>query len=148
MLASPSDTVTGPKMAIEMALAGGMGIIHANQSIEQQVEMVKAVKRFVSGFILEPFVMGPTQSLADLDALKEAKGVSSVPITSDGQLAGRLVGLVTSRDADRCEDRKEFLCRAFAAKAYISLFTLRLEHMMYDMYVVYIYLFFFFFLIN
>lgn len=116
VLASPSDTVTGPKMAIEMALAGGMGIIHANQSIEKQVQMVQTVKRFVSGFILEPFVMGPTQSLADLDALKEVKGISSVPITSDGQLGGRLVGIVSSRDADRCEDRTEFLCRASSLK--------------------------------
>eukprot|EP00913_Durusdinium_trenchii_P031685 g29671.t1 len=73
VLGSPSDTVTGPKMAIELALHGAMGIIHANQSVESQVNMVQAVKRFVSGFILEPFVMSPTQTLADLDKLKETR---------------------------------------------------------------------------
>ena len=51
--------------------------------------------------------MSPTQTLADLDKLKDSKGVSSVPITHDGQLGGRLVGIVTCRDADLCEDRKE-----------------------------------------
>ncbi|CAK9044999.1 unnamed protein product [Durusdinium trenchii] len=110
VLGSPSDTVTGPKMAIELALHGAMGIIHANQSVESQVNMVQAVKRFVSGFILEPFVMSPTQTLADLDKLKETKGVSSVPITHDGRLGGRLVGIVTARDTDLCEDRSECLC--------------------------------------
>ncbi len=69
--------------------------------------MVQSVKRVVSGFILEPCVMSPTQTLADLDKLKDSKGVSSVPITHDGQLGGRLVGIVTCRDADLCEDRKE-----------------------------------------
>lgn len=116
VLGSPSDTVTEAKMAIELALAGGMGIIHANQSIESQVEMVQQVKRFVSGFILEPFVMSPTQTLAELDKLKDTKGVSSVPITHDGQLGGRLLGIVTSRDADLCEDRKEFLCKVMTEK--------------------------------
>lgn len=116
MIGSPSDTVTEDKMAIELALAGGIGMIHGNQSIENQVKMVQSVKRFVSGFILEPFVMSPTQTLADLDKLKDSKGVSSVAITHDGQLGGRLLGIVTSRDADLCEDRKEYLCKVMTEK--------------------------------
>ncbi|CAJ1393234.1 unnamed protein product [Effrenium voratum] len=116
VVSGPSDTVTEAKMATELALAGGLGIIHGNQSIQNQVEMVQAVKRFVSGFILEPKVLSPTHKLADLDKLKAATGIASVPVTENGQLGSKVVGIVTSRDSDLCEDRGEYLSRVMTEK--------------------------------
>ncbi|OLP94192.1 Inosine-5'-monophosphate dehydrogenase [Symbiodinium microadriaticum] len=109
IIGSPSDTVTDSNMAIALALSGAMGIIHANQDIQRQVSMVQAVKRFVSGFVLEPVVMRPTQTLADLDKLK-------VPITDTGGLGGELLGIVTARDADLCADRREYLSRVMTER--------------------------------
>ncbi|KAG1700192.1 hypothetical protein DVH05_012000 [Phytophthora capsici] len=98
---SPMDTVTESHMAIVIALQGGLGFLHCNNTIEQQAEMVRAVKHYENGFIPEPKVLGPTSTVADLDELK----VSGVPITEDGSTTGKLVGLVTSRDVDFIEDR-------------------------------------------
>ncbi|KAF4132566.1 IMP dehydrogenase/GMP reductase domain-containing protein [Phytophthora infestans] len=101
IVSSPMDTVTEANMAIAIALQGGLGFLHCNNSIEQQSEMVRAVKVYENGFIPEPKVLGPTNTVLDLDQLK----VSGVPITEDGQPTGKLVGLVTSRDVDFIEDR-------------------------------------------
>lgn len=100
VLGSPVDTVTEAEMAISLALAGGMGIIHANQTIENQVEMIKRVKRHVSGFILEPLVLGEKHTLADWDRLRRRTGVSSAPITDTGKLGGRLLGWVGARETE------------------------------------------------
>ncbi|CAE7616882.1 unnamed protein product [Symbiodinium pilosum] len=116
IIGSPSDTVTEANMAIALALSGAMGIIHANQDIDRQVSMVQAVKRFVSGFVLEPVVMRPTHSLADLDKLKAATGITTVPVTDTGGLGGELLGIVTARDADLCADRREYLSRVMTEK--------------------------------
>ncbi|KAE9049988.1 Inosine-5'-monophosphate dehydrogenase [Phytophthora rubi] len=101
IVSSPMDTVTEADMAIAIALQGGLGFVHCNNSIEQQTEMVRAVKHFENGFIPQPKVLRPSNSVADLDQLK----VSGVPITEDGSVKGKLVGLVTSRDVDFLEDR-------------------------------------------
>ncbi|KAJ8559105.1 hypothetical protein ON010_g8343 [Phytophthora cinnamomi] len=101
IVSSPMDTVTEASMAIAIALQGGLGFLHYNNSIEQQAEMVRAVKHYENGFIPEPKVLSPSSSVADLDELK----VSGVPITEDGSVKGKLVGLVTSRDVDFLEDR-------------------------------------------
>ncbi|KAG7381423.1 Inosine-5'-monophosphate dehydrogenase 1 [Phytophthora pseudosyringae] len=101
IVSSPMDTVTEANMAIAIALHGGLGFLHCNNSIEQQAEMVRAVKHYENGFIPEPKVLGRTNTVADLDELK----VSGVPITEDGRPTGKLVGLVTSRDVDFIEDR-------------------------------------------
>ena len=82
-----------------------MGIIHANCSIEEQVEMVRRVKRYENGFILDPAVMSPNNTIRDLDILKEQKNISGVPITEDGRSSSRLLGLCTRRDTDFIEDR-------------------------------------------
>eukprot|EP00439_Symbiodinium_sp_Y106_P020571 s2119_g2.t1 len=116
IIGSPSDTVTDSNMAIALALSGAMGIIHANQDIQRQVSMVQAVKRFVSGFVLEPVVMRPTHTLADLDKLRAATGITTVPITDTGGLGGELLGIVTARDADLCTDRREYLSRVMTER--------------------------------
>ncbi|XP_026191327.1 inosine-5'-monophosphate dehydrogenase [Cyclospora cayetanensis] len=105
LVSSPMDTVTEHKMAIGVALMGGIGIIHNNMGIAQQVEQVRKTKRFENGFITEPFVLKPTDTVSDVDCIKKKYGYSSVPITSTGTLGGKLLGIVTSRDLDFITDR-------------------------------------------
>jgi len=106
LISSPMDTVTETEMAVTLALVGGIGIIHCNQSIAEQEKMVSQVKRYQNGFIMDPYVLGPSNSVADVDKIKASEGFSGVPITDNGQLGGKLIGMVTSRDIDCVEDRR------------------------------------------
>ena len=108
-LSSRMDTVTESEMAINMALHGGMGIIHNNNTLEKQVEEVSRVKRFRNGFITEPFVLSPDNTIADIDKIKQTYGFSGIPITDTGKLGGKLLGIVTNRDVDFLENRNILL---------------------------------------
>ncbi|MGE0201622.1 MAG: IMP dehydrogenase [Candidatus Melainabacteria bacterium] len=105
LASSPMDTVTEADMAIHMALHGGIGIIHYNNAIEEQQEQVLTVKRFKNGFITHPQVLTPSHTIADVDVLKHQYGFSGIPITENGRMGGKLLGMVTSRDVDFHEDR-------------------------------------------
>ncbi|MCE5972137.1 IMP dehydrogenase [Sinirhodobacter sp. WL0062] len=95
LLSSAMDTVTEAKMAIAMAQAGGMGVIHRNLSVEQQAAEVSRVKRFESGIVYNPITLTPEQTLADAKALVERFNVSGFPVVDAD---GRVVGIVTNRD--------------------------------------------------
>jgi len=99
-LSSPMDTVTEAQMAIYMALLGGIGIIHYNNTIEEQARQVGLAKRFENGFITDPVCLSPDHRISDVDEIKKHHGFSSIPVTEDGTRQTRLIGIVTGRDTD------------------------------------------------
>ena len=100
VISSAMDTVTESALAIAMARAGGVGIIHKNMTIEQQAVEVDNVKRSEHGVITDPFFLSPEHTLADADALMGKFKISGVPVTVDG----KLVGILTNRDLRFEED--------------------------------------------
>jgi IMP dehydrogenase len=95
ILSSAMDTVTEARLAIALAREGGIGIVHRNLSIEEQVSEIDKVKRSESGMIVEPVTLPPDAKVADALAVMERYHISGVPITED---EGRLVGILTNRD--------------------------------------------------
>jgi len=95
LVSAAMDTVTESRMAIAMAQAGGMGVIHRNLTIDEQSKEVRRVKRFESGIVYNPITLRPDQTLADAKALQERYRVTGFPVVDD---AGRVVGIVTNRD--------------------------------------------------
>jgi len=98
VVCGPSDIIVEEKMAVAVALQGGIGIIHRDQSIEEQVAMVKRVKQHQNGFVLDVYTAAPHHSVADARKIQEAHGCNSIPITDNGQVGGKVKGLVTARD--------------------------------------------------
>jgi IMP dehydrogenase len=100
LLSAAMDTVTEARLAIALAQEGGIGIVHKNMTIEQQAQQVRAVKKFESGVIKDPFTVSPNTSIREVLALTRAHNISGVPVVEGGQL----VGIVTNRDT-RFESR-------------------------------------------
>jgi len=92
------QSVSDSNMAIALARNGGLSFIFGSQSIEDQVEMVRKVKKFKAGFVISDANLKPEQTLKDVIALKEKTGFSTIGITHDGTSSGKLLGMVTSRD--------------------------------------------------
>ncbi|WP_166415682.1 IMP dehydrogenase [Cochlodiniinecator piscidefendens] len=101
LLSSAMDTVTESRMAIAMAQAGGIGVIHKNLDTDAQAKEVRRVKRFVSGTVYNPITLTPDQTLADAKALMERYRVTGFPVVSEN---GLVVGIVTNRDMRFAQD--------------------------------------------
>ncbi|MFT6912267.1 MAG: IMP dehydrogenase, partial [Paracoccaceae bacterium] len=95
LLSSAMDTVTEARMAIAMAQAGGMGVIHRNLDVEQQSREVRRVKRFESGVVYNPITLRPDQTVGDAKALQERYRITGFPVVDD---RGHVLGIVTNRD--------------------------------------------------
>jgi len=102
ILSAAMDTVTEGRLAIAMAQAGGIGVVHRNLTPEDQAEQVRQVKKFESGMVVNPLVIGPDATLADALEVMHRNGISGVPVVenggSGGHHVGRLVGILTNRD--------------------------------------------------
>jgi len=95
VLSAAMDTVTEARLAIALAREGGVGVVHRNLPIEQQVEEVDKVKRSESGMIVDPITLPPEATVGDAEAIMSKYHISGVPITENGK---RLVGILTNRD--------------------------------------------------
>lgn len=100
LLSAAMDTVTEAPMAIAMAQAGGMGVLHRNMSDEEQAAMVRQVKKYESGMVVNPVTMFPDETLADAMELMHRHKISGIPVVerSDGNGPKKLVGILTHRD--------------------------------------------------
>jgi len=104
VLSSAMDTVTEADMAIVMAQLGGLGVLHRNLTIEEQVAAVRAVKRFESGMVVNPITMRPEQTLAEALSLMSSNRISGIPVV---EANGKLVGIITNRDVRFAENRQQ-----------------------------------------
>ncbi|MEO1235239.1 MAG: IMP dehydrogenase, partial [Planctomycetota bacterium] len=98
VLSSPMDTVTEAALAIALAQEGGLGVVHKNLSVEDQVREVVKVKRSANGVITDPVTLPPEAPAGEVRRLMETQKISGVPITDDGTSGGVVVGIVTRRD--------------------------------------------------
>ncbi|MBX9739912.1 MAG: IMP dehydrogenase, partial [Beijerinckiaceae bacterium] len=100
IVSSAMDTVTEARLAIAMAQAGGIGVIHRNLEPDEQAEEVRKVKRFESGMVVNPITVFPDETLGDALALMRHHGISGIPVVerAGDSKPGKLVGILTNRD--------------------------------------------------
>lgn len=98
LVSAAMDTVTESEMAIEMALSGGIGVIHKNLTPAEQAQEVASVKRFENGFIRNPEVLSPESSIEEAYRIRQDLGFKAIPVTEAGKLNGKVVGLITAND--------------------------------------------------
>lgn len=108
IVAGFSPSASADSMAITVALLGGLGVIHRQQSLKEQTAQLRKVKQYECGFVLNPSCLGMKSTVADAQRIQEQFGCSSIPITENGKMGGKLVGLVTKRDTEG-QERKTLL---------------------------------------
>ncbi len=111
ILSAAMDTVTESRMAIAMAQAGGLGIVHRNLTPAEQAEEVRQVKKFESGMVVNPITIGPDATLQDALSLMETHRISGIPVVENGGVGGhqtgRLIGILTNRDVRFASDPRQ-----------------------------------------
>ena len=105
LLSAAMDTVTESSLAIAMAQAGGIGVIHRNLDIDRQADEVRRVKKYESGMVVDPLTIAPAQTLADAHAMMDAHGISGIPVVEEG--TRKLVGILTNRDVRFATDTSQ-----------------------------------------
>ena len=121
LLSSAMDTVTEDGMAIAMAQNGGMGILHRNMGVEQQAEMVRRVKRYESGMVVNPITIEPEATLGQALAVMRQHNISGIPVTEKS--SGRLVGILTNRDVRFAEDMKQPVAELMTAEGLVKVYN-------------------------
>jgi IMP dehydrogenase len=101
VVSSAMDTVTEADMAIVLAQMGGIGVLHRNLTIEEQVAAVRQVKRFESGMVVNPITIEPDAPLGEAQELMQANRISGIPVV---EASGKLVGILTNRDVRFADD--------------------------------------------
>jgi IMP dehydrogenase len=96
LTSSAMDTVTESRLAIAMAQAGGLGVLHRNMTVEEQADMVREVKRYESGMVINPVTITPQTTLGEIRAIVAKKKISGFPVVDPS--SGKLVGILTNRD--------------------------------------------------
>ncbi|MGO7445217.1 IMP dehydrogenase [Rhizobium ruizarguesonis] len=104
IISSAMDTVTESRLAIAMAQAGGLGVIHRNLTPIEQAEQVRQVKKFESGMVVNPVTIGPDATLADALGVMKSYSISGIPVV---EKSGRLVGILTNRDVRFASDPEQ-----------------------------------------
>ena len=109
LISAAMDTVTEAGLAIAMAQAGGLGVIHRNLSVAEQAEHVRRVKKFESGMVVNPVTVAPDKTLAEALSLMERYHISGIPVVEDvgANGTGRLVGILTNRDVRFADDPRQ-----------------------------------------
>src|SRR6202047_2635392 len=109
IIASAMDTVTEARMAIAMAQAGGLGVLHRNLAPEDQAAQVRQVKKFESGMVVNPVTIHPDATLAEALGLMKNHGISGIPVVerSAEGTPGKLVGILTNRDVRFANDPRQ-----------------------------------------
>jgi len=105
LLSAAMDTVTEHRLAIAIAQAGGIGVVHKNMDVANQAKEVTRVKKFEAGMVVNPLTISPERPLADALALKERHGISGIPVVESDN--GLLVGILTNRDVRFASDASE-----------------------------------------
>ncbi len=105
LLSAAMDTVTESALAIAMAEAGGIGVIHRNLGIAEQANEVRKVKKFEAGMVVNPVTIHPDETLADALRLMAEHRISGIPVVERG--SNRLVGIVTNRDVRFASNPKQ-----------------------------------------
>src|ERR1700746_3420603 len=108
LISAAMDTVTESALAIAMAQAGGIGVIHRNMPIAEQADEVRKVKKFEAGIVVNPVTIHPDETLADALRLMADHKISGIPVVERG--SGKLAGIITNRDVRFAEDPHEPVC--------------------------------------
>ncbi len=107
LVSSAMDTVTEARLAIAMAQAGGIGVIHRNLEPADQAEEVRKVKRFESGMVVDPITIYPDATLADALALMKRASISGIPVVERDGKPAKLIGILTNRDVRFADDPRQ-----------------------------------------
>ena len=105
LISAAMDTVTEARLAIAMAQAGGMGVIHRNMTPEEQAAHVRQVKKFEAGIVFNPITIAPDATLAEARTIRETHRISGIPVVEPE--SGKLVGILTNRDARFATDPRQ-----------------------------------------